>query len=72
MLVMNSSNDFGKRLKRYLNTELHMKVVHDENPALYMLREIGNDHLVVDYGESQRIIPFHKIIFVQIGDYPKE
>ena len=60
-----------KVYKNLLNKEVHIKLEEDENPVLYTLRSVGKDFLMVDYGESKRIIPLDKILFVQIGDYPK-
>ena len=67
-----SPNVFLNQLRRFLNTEVHIKADQDENPVLYTLTEIGKDFILVHYGESLRIIPANKIIFVQIGDYPKK
>ncbi len=71
-MIVKQLDTFYKRLEIYLGQEMHIKSEQDENPVLYKLKEIGSDFIVVDYGESQRIIPFNKIIFVQIGSYPKE
>ena len=69
----NSKNDvFHKRLKSYLKKEIHIKLEDDESPVLYTLKEIEKDFLVVNYGESLRFIPINKIIFLQIGEYPKD
>ena len=71
-VVVKKPNDFLKKLGVILNKVIHIKVEGDEIPVEYTLKEIGKDFLVVKYGESSRIIPAGKIIFVQIGDYPKE
>jgi hypothetical protein len=70
--IVKKMGAFPERLKGSLNQEIHIKCEQDENPVNYRLREILEDFLVVDYGESQRLIPINKIIFVQIGSYPKE
>lgn len=70
--LVKKPNDFLKKLGVILNKVIHIKVEGDELPVEYTLKEIGKDFLIVKYGESLRIIPAGKIIFVQIGDYPKE
>jgi len=67
-----ATNIFFERLNAFLNQEVHIKLEGDESAVLYTLREIEKEFLVVDYGESQRFIPINKIIFFQIGSYPKE
>jgi hypothetical protein len=71
-MVVRTKNVFFERIQIFLNKEIHIKLEQDEDPVLYTLREVGEDFLVVDYGESQRIIHINKIIFIQIGNYPKE
>jgi hypothetical protein len=71
-MIARKTDALLKRLKFFLNKEIHIKLDQDENPVSYTLKEIGKDVLVVDYGESQRVIPINRIIFVQIGSYPKE
>ena len=69
----NSKNDvFHKRLKSFINKEIHIKLDGDDTAVAYTLREMEKDFIVVDYGESQRFIAIDKIIFLQIGNYPKE
>jgi len=70
--VVRKTDIFLRKLNSFLNKEVHIKLEADENPVSYILKEMGKDFLVVDYGESQRIIPIDKITFVQIGSYPKE
>jgi hypothetical protein len=70
--AVRKTNSFLERIKPFLNAEISIKLEGDINPVLYVLRETGTDFLIVDYGESQRIIPLNKIAFVQIGSYPKE
>ena len=71
-VVIRSTDAFIKKFKIFLNHEIHIKLEQDENPVLYTLREIGKDFLIVDYGESLRIIPMSRILFIQIGSYPKD
>ena len=71
-MIIGQSDTIQKRLKVFLGKEMHIKAEEDENPVLYVLKEVGRNFITVDYGESQRLIPIHKIIFVQIGNYPKE
>lgn len=71
MAVRRVQQSFLSKLKSFISTEIHVKSVQDENPVLYILREVGKDYLIVDYGESQRMLSFQNIIFVQIGSYPK-
>jgi len=71
-MVIGTKNLFIEKIQILLNKEIHIKLEQDEDPLLYTLKEVGEDFLVVDYGESQRIILINKIIFIQIGNYPKE
>ena len=71
-MVIGTKNFFIEKIQILLNKEIHIKLEQDEDPLLYTLKEVGEDFLVVDYGESQRIILINKIIFIQIGNYPKE
>ena len=74
MINSHSSNKeiFHKRLKFFIDKEIHIKLEGDDAGVPYTLKEIEKEFLVVNYGESQRYIPINKIIFLQIGNYPKE
>ena len=71
-MIATYPNAFIEKINDFLNTEIHIKIEGDQNAVTYILREIGKDFLLVDYGESQRFIPINKIVFFQIGSYPKE
>ena len=71
-MIAIDTNVFIERINAFLNEEVHIKIEGDENAVSYILREVGKDFLLVDYGESQRFIPINKISFFQIGSYPKE
>ena len=71
-VVFRQTDALLKKFKGFINQEIHVKLEGDESAVPYTLREIGKDYLVVDYGESQRFIPLNKILFLQIGSYPKD
>jgi len=71
-MIACTTDVFLDRLNVFLNEEIHIKLEGDASAVLYTLRGIEKEFIVVDYGESQRFIPINKIIFFQIGSYPKE
>ena len=71
-MTIGRTDTLFKVLASFLNQEIHLRIESDESLSPYTLMALGKDFIVVNYGESQRIIPVGKIIFVQIGLYPKE
>ncbi len=64
--VTREQNTFLKRMRPHINSEIFLKIHEDDAPISYVLKDIGQDYIVVAFAQMERSIPLSKIIYVQI------